>query len=104
MTSHTLALGKLAEFEGGAQACYPSEADYNEAAWQETWYGEAYPCVPYPHSMNSKLIGSQRAPGDEEDLRPQGSLYGTTSGWERARRLVTTWRDDVEHFGFAVEC
>jgi len=43
LTSHTLALGTIAQFEGGQEAGYSSESDYNEAQWQKVWYGETYP-------------------------------------------------------------
>lgn len=42
LTKKTLELGAISRFENGQQACYPSEADYNEADWQDVWYGDSY--------------------------------------------------------------
>lgn len=40
LTSHTLALGKIASAGGVPQSAYASEADYHESEWQHVWYGE----------------------------------------------------------------
>ena len=42
LTKKTLELGAISRFENGQQACYPSEADFNEADWQDVWYGDSY--------------------------------------------------------------
>ena len=45
LTKKTLELGALSRFENGQEACYPSEADYNEVEWQKIWYGDSYKYV-----------------------------------------------------------
>ncbi|KAK4704257.1 hypothetical protein P7C70_g1940, partial [Phenoliferia sp. Uapishka_3] len=68
LTGHTLALGALCKFADGVEGSYPSESDWNEAEWQNIWYGKEN----YAKLIETKekydphgLFSGRKVPGSE---------------------------------------